>query len=101
LKFIKESLGNKFFTPEVKETAKKLPQVDQQRLLEVMMGGLENADSSVGVYATRPEDYDNFSFYLGNLIKSYHGIEGNTKQEHDWNIPVGKYLLTNINPSFK
>jgi arginine kinase len=39
-----------------------------------MMGGLENADSSVGVYATSPEDYDKFSFYLGNLIKSYHGI---------------------------
>ncbi len=51
-----------------------MPQEDQQRLLDVMMGGLENADSSVGVYATRPEDYDNFSFYLGNLIKSYHGI---------------------------
>ena len=63
-----------------------------------MMGGLENDDSSVGAYATRPEDYDAYSFYLQPLIKEYHKIEGNTKQEHDWNIPVGKYLLTNINP---
>lgn len=29
-----------------------------------MMGGLENDDSNVGAYATRPEDYDIFSFYL-------------------------------------
>jgi arginine kinase len=45
-----------------------------------MMGGLENDDSSVGAYATRPEDYDQFSFYLEPLIRTYHGIEGNTKQ---------------------
>ena len=63
------------------------------------MGGLENDDSSVGAYATRPEDYDAYGFYLQPLIKEYHKIEGNTKQEHDWNIPVGKYLLTNINPN--
>ena len=66
-----------------------------------MMGGLENNDSSVGAYATRPEDYDAYSFYLEPLIRTYHGIEGNTKQQHDWNIPVGKYLLTNINADLK
>jgi arginine kinase len=66
-----------------------------------MMGGLENDDSGVGAYATRPEDYDQYGFYLSPLIKEYHKIEGNTKQEHDWNIPVGKYLLTNINPNLK
>jgi arginine kinase len=32
------------------------------------------------------------------LIKEYHKIQGNTKQEHDWNIPVGQYLLINIDP---
>ena len=58
-----------------------------------MMGGLCNEDSGVGVYATRPEDYDNFSFYLEPLIRAYHKIEGDTKQEHDWDIPVGKYML--------
>ena len=54
-----------------------------------MMGGLCNDDSSMGAYATRPEDYDVFSFYLEPLIREYHKIEGNTKQEHDWKIPVG------------
>jgi creatine kinase len=32
------------------------------------------------------------------LIRDYHGIKGDIKQKHDWNIPVGKYLLTNIDP---
>lgn len=45
-----------------------------------MMGGLENDDSSVGAYATRPEDYDIFGFYLEPLIRDYHGIQGATKQ---------------------
>ena len=35
------------------------------------------------------------------MIRGYHGIEGNTKQEHDWNIPVGKYLLTSIDPKLE
>lgn len=44
-----------------------------------MIGGLSNDDSSVGVYATRPEDYDRFAFYLQPLIREYHKIEGETK----------------------
>ena len=62
---------------------------DQERMLDIMMGGLCNSDSSVGVYATRPIDYDKFSFYLQPLLRAYHKIEGETKQEHDWNIPIG------------
>ena len=91
-------MGCKYYTNEVHEKAKSLPQGDQQRLLDVMMGGLCNEDSGVGVYATSPEDYDKFAFYLEPLIRAYHKIEGNTKQEHDWNIPTGKYLLNEINP---
>ena len=45
-----------------------------------MMGGLCNDDSSVGAYATRPADYDDFSFFLEPLIREYHKIEGGTKQ---------------------
>lgn len=96
LSTIKESLANKYFTPEVAAKAETLGDEDQQRLLDIIMGGLENEDSGVGCYATRPEDYDVFAFYLEPLIRSYHAIEGNTKQEHDWNIPTGKYLLTLI-----
>lgn len=29
-----------------------------------MLAGLTNDDSSVGICATRPEDYDFYSFYL-------------------------------------
>ena len=101
LKKKKVSLANKYYTKDVGEKAKTLPQPDQQRLLDIMMGGLCNDDSGIGVYATRPEDYDVFAFYLEPLIREYHGIKGDTKQTHDWNIPVGTYLLTNINPNLK
>ena len=101
LRRIKESLANKYFTPEVRQKVETLSQDDQRRILDVMMGGLANDDSSVGAYATRPEDYDNFSFYLEPLIRTYHKIEGDTKQEHDWNIPVGEYLLQKINPALE
>lgn len=98
LKLIKESLGNKHFTPTIQSWAKSLPQELQQRLLDVMVGGLSNEDSNVGVYATSPEDYERFAPYLEPIIREYHGIQGETKQQHDWNIPVGEYLLTNISP---
>ena len=62
------------------------------------MGGLANDDSSMGAYATRPEDYDVFSFFLEPLLRAYHNIEGDTKQTHDWKIPVGEYLLTKLDP---
>ena len=54
LKPIKLSLANKFWTEEVAKKAADLPREDQHRLLDVMMGGLCNDDSSVGAYATRP-----------------------------------------------
>lgn len=101
LRKIKVSLANKYFTAEARTKAAALTQDQQQRLLDVLMGGLCNSDSSVGAYATSPEDYDTFSFFLEPLIREYHGIQGDTKQEHDWNIPVGKYLLTSIDPNLK
>ena len=40
LKTVKESLANKYFTQEVSAKARTLPAEDQQRLLDIMMGGL-------------------------------------------------------------
>ncbi|MCA9366922.1 hypothetical protein KC887_01495 [Candidatus Kaiserbacteria bacterium] len=101
LKSVKESLGNKHFTPKVKLWAEGLSPENQQRLLDVMLGGLSNDDASVGVYATRPEDYVEFAPYLEPIIREYHKIEGEVTQRHDWNIPVGVYELTDIDPSLR
>ena len=65
----KVSLVNKYFTKEASQKARKLGQESQQRLLNVMMGGLCNDDSGVGAYATRPEDYDEFGFVLEPLVR--------------------------------
>lgn len=51
-----------------------MSQNEQQRLLDTIISGLENEDSKVGVYATRPEDYDEYSFFFSPLIKAYHGF---------------------------
>jgi arginine kinase len=67
-------LANKYFNAEVSKKARTLPNDEQHRLLDIMMGGLCNDDSSVGAYATSPEDYDKFSFYLEPLIREYHKI---------------------------
>ena len=64
LSLFKVSLASKYWNEEVCRKAKNLPPGDQHRILDMMMGGLCNDDSSVGVYATRPDDYDLFSFYL-------------------------------------
>ena len=99
LKNIKESLGNKYFTDDVERWAQSLPNDKQHRLLDIMIGGLSNDDASVGVYATKPDDYDEFGLYLEPIIREYHGITDDTKQTHDWEIPVGIYELSAIDPS--
>lgn len=99
LQGVKVSLGNKHFTPEIKEWAKSLSPDQQQRLLDVMIGGLSNEDASVGVYATRPSDYSELGAYLEPIIREYHNIAGDTTQAHDWNIPVGVYDLRLVDPS--
>ena len=71
---IKVSLAAKYWTAETANKARSLPSDEQHRLLDVLMGGLCNEDSGVGAYATRPEDYDNFSFFLEPLIREYHKI---------------------------
>ena len=65
-------MANKHFTAEISKKVRTLSHEDQHRILDIMMGGLENDDSSVGAYATRPEDYDQYGFYLEPLIKEYH-----------------------------
>jgi arginine kinase len=100
LKTKKESLGNKHFTENVRNWAETLSQDNQQKLLDVMIGGLSNEDASVGVYATSPSDYKIFSTYLEPIIREYHNISGDTKQKHDWDIPLGVYLLDKIHPKF-
>jgi len=94
------SLANKHFTDEVLQWAQTLPRQMQLRLLDVIIAGLANDDAQVGVYLTRPEDLQDFAFFLDRIVREYHGISGDTRQEHDWDIPVGEYTLTRISPEF-
>ncbi len=99
LRPIKESLSNKHFTSEIKSWAIFLSPELQLRLLDMMLGGLCNEDSNVGVYIANTEDLEIFGQYLEPIIRDYHKIEGDVRQEHDWSIPVGEYLLNEIDSS--
>jgi creatine kinase len=98
---MKVSLANKHFTREVAEWARMLSDAQQQRLLNVMIAGLCNSDASIGVYATSPEDYSDFGFFLEPLIRDYHAIDGSARQSHNWQTPLGKFVLTEIDPNFE
>lgn len=101
LESAKQSLANKHFTRDVLMWAERLPVEDQHRLLDSMLSGLSNGDASVGAYAMRPDDYEKFGKFFEPIIREYHKIEGDVKQQHDWNIPVGEYVLTHIDPSLE
>lgn len=98
---MKVCLANKHFTEEIIQKAKALLDADQQRLLNIIITGLSNDDCSIGAYASRPEDYDEFGFFWEPLIRDYHKIEGETKQTHDWNIPIDEYVLTKLDPKLE
>ncbi len=99
LRSIQESLSNKHFTSEIKAWAMSLSSELQLRLLDIMLGGLCNEDSNVGVYISNAEDLEIFAKYLTPIIRDYHKIEGEVSQEHNWDIPVGEYLLDTIDSS--
>ncbi|CAD8087094.1 unnamed protein product [Paramecium sonneborni] len=63
------------------------------KITKRFQGGLTNENRSIGIAAARPEDYNNsFSFYLQNIMKEYHKIEGLNKIR----TQLEYYLLVNM-----
>ena len=60
---------------------------DQAALLMCVRSGSANANSGVGCYAARPEDYDNLIGFFGPLIAEYHKVSPDTVQVTDWTNP--------------
>jgi len=64
------------------------------RLLQIMNSGIENPDSTSGVYAMNPGDYEEFHEYLDPIIRKYHNVHGAEKQVNDWSLKGVKGLPT-------
>lgn len=86
----------KYLDSEKLAHLKTLDTETQIEFVKMLLSGLVNADSSMGVYAQKPEDYTRFGWYFDPILADYHAIPEGVTQESDWNIPIGEYLLDQI-----
>jgi arginine kinase len=73
--------------PAVYQELKELKTYNDGTLMDVIMSGVANPDSSVGCYATDPEAYKTFAPFFNEVIKRYHGFDPN-KQKHVTDLNV-------------
>ncbi len=74
--FTKEykSLMAKYLTKEVFEKLKDLKTANGFTLEKVIKSGIDNPDSSIGVYAGDEESYTTFAALIDPIIQEYHGF---------------------------
>ena len=71
----------KYFTREYYESQST---ENKAALVRCLRSGTYNADSGVGCYAMRPEDYDTLRGFFAPLIADYHSVPEGAGQPHDW-----------------
>jgi len=64
----------------------------KKALLAVARSGIENPDSSMGLYAMQPSDYDRFKPYMDPVIRDYHNVPAGKNHVTDWNLEGVKGL---------
>eukprot|EP00588_Corethron_pennatum_P008801 CAMPEP_0194272508 /NCGR_PEP_ID=MMETSP0169-20130528/6068_1 /TAXON_ID=218684 /ORGANISM="Corethron pennatum, Strain L29A3" /LENGTH=504 /DNA_ID=CAMNT_0039015199 /DNA_START=26 /DNA_END=1540 /DNA_ORIENTATION=+ len=68
------------------EEANSLSEEDFGTFVRIVRSGIENPDSSLGCYATAPNDYTKFRGFFDRVIRDYHGdTTGSKKHVTDWN----------------
>lgn len=67
----------------------------QTNLLKCCRSGIENPDSSMGMYAMHPTDYDAFKPYLSKVLAGYHRVAETAKHVNDWSLAGVKGLPEN------
>ncbi|CAO1416246.1 unnamed protein product, partial [Diamesa serratosioi] len=69
------SMLRKFLTKDVFDKLKDLRTENKGTLLDCIKSGLENPNSSIGVYACDPEAYTLFAPLFDPIIEEYHGFK--------------------------
>lgn len=98
-----QSLLARFLTEDLR--AQLAPRVTTGgfTLDHVIRSGIENPDSSVGMYAPDPDAYAVFAPLFDSVIKAYHGHGPTDTHERDWDMsklppepidPTGQYVLS-------
>ncbi|XP_064598124.1 arginine kinase-like [Liolophura sinensis] len=70
-----KSLMSKYLTPEIYEKLKDKKTKLGGTLTDCIRSGVENLDSGVGIYASDPAAYQEFSELFDPIIKDYHKVE--------------------------
>lgn len=68
----------------------------QARLVQICKSGAENPESSVGMYAMSPDDYDTFFEYFDRVIKEYHKIKTNVNHNTNWDLTTQQQRLNEL-----
>lgn len=98
-----QSLMSKYFTKEVENKLSGLKTSNGFTVFNAVRSGMENPDSSVGVYAGDEESYSLFAPLFDQIIEEYHGYEkrGFHKTDFDFSNlimsdldPQGKYIIS-------
>lgn len=95
-----KSLLKKCMTREIFNSIKELKTPLGTTLLDCIQSGLENRDSSIGIYSADPEAYNVFSDLFDPIIEEYHmGFSKDAVHpELNWGDPA---TLPNIDPDSK
>jgi len=97
------SLLCKYLTPQVFEALKDKKTSYGYTLEQAINSGVQNIDSSIGVYAGDKESYTLFAPLFDPIIEEYHGFGKNEKHRSNLNPddlkapnpdPEGKYILS-------
>ncbi|PID47591.1 MAG: arginine kinase [Proteobacteria bacterium] len=93
--FTKESksLVAKHITKEVYESLKDKKTKNGFTLDQAIRSGVENPDSSIGVYAGDEESYEVFAPLFDKIIEEYHGFSKNDK--HQSNLDINDLKISN------
>lgn len=92
-----QSLLAKFLTPEVQVQLASVSTRAGFTLDNVIRSGVENPDSSVGVYAPDAEAYEAFAPLFSPIIEAYHGHKKTDTHRRDLN--VSNLKVENLDPS--
>ena len=97
------SLLCKYLTPELYETLKEKKSRYGFTLDDLIRSGVENPDSSIGVYVGDEESYELFAPLLDPIIREYHGFGPDDRHVSDMDPshleagnpdPEGRYILS-------
>ncbi|KAJ3311877.1 hypothetical protein HDV04_003617, partial [Boothiomyces sp. JEL0838] len=103
-----ESLVNKILAAKVRnpdnlmakhfseEYYNSLDDAKKARLLKICKSGGDNPDSSLGMYAQQPDDYDEFAIYFDKVIREYHKITTDGTHVNNWDMSTRQANLESM-----